>query len=269
MPIHQYTNFFGTKMPLYGVCVGLGLLMIGIWMLHNFKVFKMTGDEQNEILFRFPFMVLFGVIVAFCLDAFFTGDWKTWTGPMENRKLGFTFTGWLLGAILFLGMFGAHTSFGRLFLANMLFPSFALAQAIGRVGCFLAGCCYGIPCECGVHYPEGSLPYSIVGDVPLFPIQLVESAALVLLFLICVMTPFRFRAVVYLMGISVIRFMVEFFRYDHRGDFCGLPIFSPQQYMSVVFLAIAAGLVLAERFKHEKNGLMMRRKDNGDSYGNH
>lgn len=247
MPFRQYVNFFGTTTPFYGVCVGLGLLAMGIWMLHGFKVFKMNGDEQNAFLFRFPFMVLFGVFVAFALDALFTGDWRTWSGPMAERRLGFTFTGWLLGVLIFLGVFGAHAPFGRLFMLNFFLPSFALAQAFGRVGCFLSGCCYGCPSSFGVRYPVGSLPHSIVGDIPLLPIQLYEAGALVLLFFVCVKCAFRFRAVAYLVGVALIRFVVEFFRYDVRGDFFGFSALSPQQYLSIGFAALAGVILFAAR----------------------
>ena len=246
MPIRQHVCLFGTTIPWYGICVGIALLAIGIWMIYNFKLFKMDGDEQNAILFRFPFMVLFGVLVAFGLDALFTGDWKTWSGPMEGRRVGFTFTGWLFGVIVFLLAFGGRAPFGRRFLLNMFLPIFALAQAIGRVGCFLAGCCYGIPCNCGVRYPAGSLPYSFVGNVSLLPVQLYEACALALLFLVCVALAFRVRAAVYLFGVGIIRFMAEFFRYDHRGDFFGLSALSPQQCMSVLFVILGVCFLLVE-----------------------
>lgn len=241
--------------------------MIGIWMLFNFKRFKMCGDEQNEILHRFPFMILFGVIVAFVLDAAFTGDWRTWLGPMKGRKFGFTFTGWLLGVIAFIAIFGKCSSFGRLFLLNLFLPVLALAQAIGRIGCFLGGCCYGVPCAWGVHYPVGSLPYSVVGDIALMPVQLFEAGALLLLFVICLLVACRFRAVVYLVGVGAIRFVAEFFRYDHRGDFFGLSTMSPQQYMSVGFTAIAVMVLIAELHNPVSENLLLKRSGKWRMYG--
>ena len=196
-------------------------------------------------------MVLFGVLVAFVMDALFTGDWKTWLGPMEGRRAGFTFTGWLLGVIVFLLVFGGRSPLGRGFLLNMFLPIFALAQAIGRVGCFLSGCCYGIPCNCGVRYPAGSLPHSFVGNTSLLPVQLYEACALALLFLVCISLAFRVRAAVYLFGVGVIRFMAEFFRYDHRGDFFGLSVLSPQQCMSVLFVMMGVCILLVELHRPE------------------
>ena len=241
MPIHKYVNFFGTMFPWYGVCSGIGLLMIGIWILFCFKKLKLTAVEQNEFLCGFPFMVIFGVLIAFALDAFFTGDWRTWTSQME-RRIGFTYTGWLLGVIVFLLVYGKFTSLGGCFLLNMLLPSFALAQSIGRVGCFLSGCCYGQHCGWGVRYPLGSLPYEHMGDVTIFPVQLVEAISLLALFVICIRNPFWLRGGVYLVGVGVIRFIIEFFRADVRGSFCGITVLSPQQIMSCGFMVL--GIIL-------------------------
>ena len=71
MSIHQYVCLLGTHIPWYGICVGTALLGIGIWMIYNFEKFAMNEDQQNEILFCFPYMVLTGVLIAFLLDAFF------------------------------------------------------------------------------------------------------------------------------------------------------------------------------------------------------
>lgn len=255
VPIRQYVCVFGTHVPWYGVCAGLALLTIGLWLIHQFEVLKLDGDCQNEILCRFPFAILTGVAFAFALDAVFTGNWRTWLDTSE-RRIGFTFTGWLLGVLIFIFVFGKLPILGRSFLMNLLLPVFALAQSIGRIGCFLGGCCYGKVCTLGVKYPRGSLPYEQVGDVCVFPIQPIESLLLLGLFLLCCKSPFRRRASIYLCGVACIRFSLEFFRGDVRGSLFGVVCISPQQIMSIVFFAI--GLVCF--IKQDKNAL----KDSGD-----
>ena len=241
MPIHQYVTFFGTHTPWFGICAGIALLAIGIWMIVSFRTLGIEERRQNEILFGFPFMVLFGVLTAFALDAFFTGDWKTWTSQSE-RRFGFTYTGWVLGCMSFLMVYGRFTSFGSLYLLNFFLPAFALSQAVGRVGCFLGGCCYGIPCKFGFSYPKGSIPYERFADLSLFPVQLMESLFLSLLFLLCTQTKVERRASKYLIGVAIIRFSCDFFRGDDRGDIFGFDCISPQQVVSIVILF--AGLVV-------------------------
>lgn len=241
MPIRQYVSLSGTAFPCYGICVGVALLAIGIWMIYNFKKFKMDGDLQNEILHGFPFMVLTGMFFAFALDALFTGDWRTWFGNGE-RRIGFTFAGCLFGIVLFIFIFGRFTTCGRMFLMNMFLPIFALAQAIGRIGCFWGGCCYGTACDFGVSYPPGSYPYSVIGATKVFPVQLVESGCLFALFGLLLCVPFRFRGAVYLLGVGTIRFTLEFFRGDVRGTMFGMTVLSPQQILSIAFFV--AGVLL-------------------------
>ena len=250
MPIVQYVNIFATHTPWYGICVGIGLLSIGIWMLYSFKVLRLTECEQNQILCGFPFMMITGVLTAFLLDAFFTGDWRTWTLP-DKRRFGFTFTGWLLGVIAFIAVYGFFTSFTRRFLCDMLLPAFALAQGFGRIGCFLGGCCYGCACRWGIHYPPGSLPHEQMGTSALFPVQLVEAFALFALFFLCFRRTFRGRGGFYLLGVGLIRFVLEFFRADIRGSMFDFNVISPQQMMSCVFIIIGMAILLYNH--HDKN----------------
>ena len=246
MPIVQHANIFGTYAPYYGVCVGIGLLSIGMWMLYSFKKLKLTEREQNQVLCAFPFMMFFGVLVALLIDSFFTGDWRTWTSSGE-RRFGLTFTGWLFGVLVFIAVYGFFTSFTRRYLCDMLLPAFALAQGFGRIGCFLGGCCYGFPCRWGISYPPGSLPYERMGPVALFPVQLVESFALFALFFFCIRRNFHGRGVIYLLGVGLIRFVLEFFRADIRGSVFALNVISPQQMMSCFFMVVGISILLYSR----------------------
>lgn len=123
-------------------------------------------------------------------------------------------------------------------------PSVALAQGFGRIGCFLAGCCYGC---------ETDSPFSITfthsdyapNNVTLFPSQLVSSGLDFLhFFLLCfiarkVKTPGKVGAC-YLIFYSIGRFIIEFFRGDiGRGNVGTL---STSQFISI-FVALA-GVVL-------------------------
>ena len=246
MVIRQHTNIFGTYAPWYGICVCLSLLAMVVWILYGFKQHRINEYQQNELLMGFPFVMLFGVAIAFVLDVVFTGDWRTWLGN-EQRRFGFTYAGWLLGALAAIWVHGRVTSLGTMFLLNYFLPVFALMQGIGRIGCLLSGCCYGKVCTWGVKYPPGSLPFERIGDACVFPIQLVEAFLLVCLFVICLKAIFRFRAVVYLFGVAGIRFILEFFRGDNRGSVFGVTCLSPQQFMSLVFLLVGLFVLIVTR----------------------
>jgi len=130
-----------------------------------------------------------------------------------------------------------------------LLPSMPLAHAIGRIGCFLAGCCYGAPTDprIGVAFPAPVT--DAPAGVPLLPVQLVEAA---LNFLLCALllrhTASRRDAwgSLWLYGglYSGFRFVLEFWRGDGaRGAWSGL---STSQWISLA-LILAAGLFWAWR----------------------
>lgn len=103
---------------------------------------------------------------------------------------------------------------------DLLAPYLALGQAIGRIGCFLNGCCYGKP----TTLPVGVVFNEIQG--PVHPAQLYESAAMLIVFLIL-----RKRVpgdgktlLVYLILYSSFRFFVEFLRGDNPSVMMGLTI---------------------------------------------
>ena len=145
------------------------------------------------------------------------------------------FLGGLVGLIAYLRLHAIPVRRG----IDQLIPFVALGHGIGRIGCFLNGCCYGKPTSAwfGVTFEPGE-PSRI-------PTQLLESAALLGLFLVLrrlqqrrVAAPAGRLFGVYLLGYAVIRFLIEFLRGDQAVVWAGLTL---QQLLSIgVFLAGAA-----------------------------
>jgi hypothetical protein len=97
--------------------------------------------------------------------------------------------------------------------------------AFGRIGCFLTGCCHGIPCGFGVVYPFADHP---VHGVRLYPVQLLEAAYLAGLFVIggsLVGTLESGRVALLVGSVSAVgRFATEGLRGDHRPTVFGIPL---------------------------------------------
>lgn len=134
---------------------------------------------------------------------------------------GFTFYGGLVsGAIVFLIFLRIYNLNIYKFL-NLLIPSVIIGHAVGRIGCFLAGCCYGKPTDSllGVIFPAGSLSSLKYGmGTRVHPTQLYESVFLFLLFIVIIkLVPFYKRFGIYLTGYGLFRFLIEFLRGDNRG----------------------------------------------------
>lgn len=101
-------------------------------------------------------------------------------------------------------------------------PYAALGQAIGRIGCFLNGCCYGKVCSLGLYFPTH--------HARLYPTQLYDSFGLFLLFFVLKKFQNNFKIegqafLLYLFWAALQRFIVEFFRADHDILWAQLSIF--------------------------------------------
>lgn len=118
-----------------------------------------------------------------------------------------------------------------------------LGQAIGRIGCFFNGCCYG-----KVYYGLFAISYPVNGQmVKVFPTWFIEAT-----FCFCLFLYFQFvysgkksgiRTAIYLIAYSIYRFIIEYFRGDEiRGVIGGL---SSSQYLSVLLLI--TGLIILSR----------------------
>lgn len=156
-----------------------------------------------------------------------------------------------------------------------------LGIAIGRLGCFASGCCYGDLCQMpsiGVRFPVGSPAYrqhfeehhdllqdswasGIQASLEVWPTQLMESAAtfLIFLFVYFVLRPMRvqekLRAGDMMLAsaglYAVARFGIEFVRADARGEWLGL---ATSQWIAMVILVICVAIIV-RRPKTSSKGL--------------
>lgn len=152
--------------------------------------------------------------------------------------------------------------------ADAFAPGIALGQAIGRQGCFAAGCCWGKPTNLpwGVKFTE--LGHEITGvplGVHLHPTQLYESFAALALFFFLLLIHRRKRfsgqvILFYTVLYSAIRFTIEFFRDDPRGDIAGLTTLTglSTSQMIAIIVGIGASIILIMRWRRASQ---LRRED--------
>lgn len=151
---------------------------------------------------------------------------------------GFVFYGGLIGGIIGLIIFSCSVKIHFLDISDIFSSILPLGQAIGRIGCFFNGCCYGIEYSgiCSVSYP-------VSGEwISVFPTWFAEAFICLLLFIILqkiILTQIRGICTgTYLSGYAVVRFILEFFRGDSiRGIRFGL---STSQIISLVCLIVGA-----------------------------
>ena len=135
-------------------------------------------------------------------------------------------------------------------MADILTPSLVLGHALGRVGCFINGCCYGRRCDrpWAFHYPgKYGLP-----DAGLHPTQLYEAVLGLALMggLIWLFRHRRFEGQVfaaYLLGYAVLRSFVELFRGDYPANAVQFGVLTPAHWVSAGLFVVGLAVYLVRR----------------------
>jgi phosphatidylglycerol:prolipoprotein diacylglycerol transferase len=167
------------------------------------------------------------------------------------------FYGGLIAALIAATVYIRRHQLPPLPTADVFAPGIALGHGIGRLGCFAAGCCWGLPTRLpwGVTFTN-PLSHELVGvqlDVKLHPTQLYESAAEFLIFGILYWRIRRQHAPgaiigLYLILYSTARFLVEFVRYHEQPNPFGGPL-NTSQWISLALAALGAACFV-RRSKH-------------------
>jgi len=234
----------------YGVMNMLGYLA-GLYYLISRR--DKIGIDKDT-LWNILFITIFGAIVGGKL-MYIIVSWgelgPTFAAKMANIaanfRYGFVFYGGFIVALAALLVYLKKKKLPLLKTGDFLIVALPLGHAIGRIGCFLAGCCYGRPTNVpwAAHFtnPDSLVPPSLRG-VGLHPTQLYETAANLVIFAILHFAYKRKHKegsviALYAICYGVARFIIEFFRGDDRGQF--IMGFSPSQVVCIFVVAIALG----------------------------
>jgi phosphatidylglycerol:prolipoprotein diacylglycerol transferase len=146
---------------------------------------------------------------------------------------GFVFYGGLFGVLYGIRRYCRKHGIDQRKIYNLIAPAIPLFHAFGRIGCFLAGCCYGFSL---------STPIIIFGGLKIhrFPTQIVEAIFVFLLFVVLYFVQRKERKLnylrIYLLSYAVFRFLIEFTRGDTvRGVVAGI---STSQIISVIVIVV-------------------------------
>jgi phosphatidylglycerol:prolipoprotein diacylglycerol transferase len=160
------------------------------------------------------------------------------------------FAGALIAALIF---FAVHPEIPRWRMADLCGPAIALGQAIGRIGCFMAGDDYGkpthLPWAVTFHDPEAAEIGGTPLGVPLHPVQIYESLACLALFLFLIRLARRRRfegqiILAYSIMYAVARFFLEYFRGDADRGFVFGGLLSTSQSIAIVVLVVCVPMFL-------------------------
>lgn len=229
----------------YGVLLAAAYLA-GLWLATTRA--KAAGLDSTKVLDLGIWVIIAALVGAkallFIVDfQHFTSSWDEFTTLLRS---GGVFYGGLIGAIVVCVYLLRKHRLPLWQSGDLFAPGIALGYMVGRLGCLMAGCCYGRPTDVAWAItftdPVATQNVGTPLGVPLHPTQIYESAAglVILLALLALERVGRrfpgrtFWAFVLLYSIS--RFIIEFFRGDERGIIAAL---STSQFISVVLFPLS------------------------------
>lgn len=249
----MYNDLFsigGFTVHGYGLMIAIGVLTA---LFVGEARAKKRGMNSDVLYVMTSLCVLFGFMCSkllFCIVEFpaFVRD------PLALlTSNGFVVYGGILGGILTAYLYCRFKKLNFPAYFDLMLPSVALAQGFGRIGCFLAGCCYGRETKCplGIAFTHSGFAPN---GVKLIPTQLISSAGM---FLIAGVLLFYARkkrragrvGALYLILYSIGRFFIEFLRNDYRGE---VGFLSTSQFISVFLLAAGILLFVGRKKKKEQ-----------------
>lgn len=245
----------GLKIYGYGVMLAIAFFAAGGLASWRARREKLDPLLLEDLAFWMILGGLIGARAIFVWEYWRAKPWSFWS-IFKIWEGGIVFYGSVLGGLATFLLYRLVRPFPVRPVLDVIAPSLALGIAIGRIGCFLNGCCYGDRCDLawGVSFPKGSLPYHDQLDnglidstrawsLPVHPTQIYSAIdGFLLLGLLSAFFPHRRRdgevMALLMVAYPVSRFLIERLRNDEGVFAFGMTI---SQNISV-FLLIA-GLI--------------------------
>lgn len=247
--MHPFINLFSLEISVYGLISILGVFAAGF---AAYPLTKRAGVDFYDFLstalvaglglflgahLLYALTRIEDIIYLFGSVGEYSSFWE-FSKRLLQLFSGMVFYGGLYGGLLFGYIWVKKKKLPLYQLADIFAVVIPLFHAFGRVGCFFAGCCYGVEWEHGISgrvMSSGGTEH-----IKRLPVQLIESGMLLILFAVLMMLFLRGKAkgklmCVYLTAYAVMRFVLEFFRGDEiRGRFL---LFSTSQWISLLTIA--------------------------------
>ncbi len=242
---------------IFEIFIGLAIIAFTIYIWKAFNKEKFSTFIFNRMII---IIAVSGVVMA--VSANLTNRLFHFIGgtPWEKTS-GITYlAGFMLGMVCYIILFLVILKSERkktLYYINVFIPGVALAHGIGRIGCFLAGCCFGKVTNSflGVAFPIKSPAFYYLTNTlglseaealitKVYPTQLFEALFCFILFAALLLVK-KHRINIYLISYGTFRFLIEFLRNDDRGKLLLLNI-SPSQLLSIICVIIGIFLFVLE-----------------------
>lgn len=237
----------------YGLMMALGVLAGMQAVLAEARRYGWNQDDMSKLSVWTFLMGLLGSRVVYILTRLGDPYVDTWE-LIFNVRAGFVFYGGFIASWLFLIWYVRRKKLPFWAVLDTFCLGICIGLAMGRVGCFLGGCCYGVP----TTLPWGAVMKGESHLGPLHPVQLYEFLFLVAFFAFLWWRRKRkaFEGEIlalFIGGYAIARYALEFWRGDKIRGFLIDSILSTSQAISIPMLVIAALLYGYHLRKRKKN----------------
>ncbi len=244
----KYLYVGNIRIPAYGMMVLLGIIFCNC--LAQYEIRKRKLNNRDFLILEC--IAGIGAIIGaktFALLKLICSSCQFPVSSSELAEAGWSYFGGLAGFFIFLALFRRLSGVDIRAFAGLVWLV-SLLHFFWKIGCFMGGCCYGIPYQgpMAVVFPEG---VNKLAGLSVFPIQLLEAVvamfiAINLFFLS--RTSVRLNMVgLFLLEYGITRFFMEFLRY-HTNE----KIFSENHIYSVIGFLIGLGLIYSQLHKSKE-----------------
>lgn len=213
----MYPEIFGI-VKSYGLMLAISFAL-GLWLsIRRGRVHDVAPDDIMDLVFGVLVSSIIGVRLFFVLTHW--GDFDPWYRAFFIWDGGLTLYGGIVLSTATVYVMARRRGIPFLVMADIFSPGVILGIGLTRIGCFLAGCCYGRPTDlgCAVTFPADAPSSLHYGHIAVHPSQLYGSGGGFLIFflLLALEKVWNYRGATFgrfllLYGIS--RFVVDFSRY--------------------------------------------------------
>lgn len=233
----------------YGTMIAIGILVALLLLSSRVK----NNNKYNEDdIFNMCLIAIISGILGGKLLYIITEIRSIIADPslLQNVGSGFVIYGSIIGGAISIFFYCKRKKWDTLDTFDLIIPSIPLAQGFGRIGCLLAGCCYGRPTELPIGIVFNNSPFAPSG-IHLHPTQIYSSIFDFLLAIFLVWYDKRKNKkgntlALYIIIYSIGRIIVEVFRGDPRGV---VSMLSTSQFISIFTLIFGIGLFNIKRSK--------------------
>lgn len=240
---------FYTMIPLYGIFI-LFAVSAGLFVAYKNSKSLNLNKEGSIVLFVY---ILLGIVYGAKYFSFLS-NYQKYDGVFDFWKVGLSSYGAVIGILLMLFIYSRQFKKKFIDLIYIFSSSIPLMYGIGKLGCFFAGCCYGMKYS-GPFSVVYNYSNSVIKGVELFPVQLLEAVIFISIF-IYINNKSKNKKVDKIIVIGqtfvisgVAKFLLEYFRFNTMSS-----LLSINQLVSILFIFM--GLI----FLFYKNGLKVSKK---------